>query len=168
MTFNTTNGHLRIPKSGIYYMHTTIQFQRNKKLDHNVERLAVDIKIKSFCKSEHSSNKYRNTGFNPKHYVIIPQGEKGGSYSIHTSGIAKLCENDIIYLHIQNMPHSIIIRNGAGALTNFGAFMIAPNCQEEAVSAPVTNATSPTTTSTRTTRATTEPPNNRCSRRDCK
>lgn len=163
MTFNETTGHLLIPKNGTYYMYSTIQFQRSITLDHDVP-LAVDIKIVTFTKS--GLNKRRNIGFNPKYNVVIPKGHKGGTYSMHTSGVARLCENDVIYLHIQGMPEDkVVILNGRSAYTNFGTFMIAPSCQEETSTPPATDTTSSPTTSTE---AQSSPTSNRCARRDCK
>lgn len=165
MTFNETSGHLHIPKNGTYYMFSTIRFRRNTDLVTDIE-LTVDIKIISSCSFGHSGNRGYNSGFNPKHYVIIPKGKVGSYYSVHTSGIARMCENDVIYLHIHNMKSNIVIRNGGGASTNLGAFMIVPNCQE--VSA--TDASVPTNTATPTTstEATSTSPPDRCNRRNCK
>ena len=175
MTFNGTNGHLRISKNGTYYMFSTIRFRRSKDLATDVMDLTVDIKTVSSCNFGHSGNRRYNSGFNPKHYVVIPKGKVGGFYSTHTSGIARLCENDVVYLHIHNMPNNIEIRNGGGAFTNLGVFMIAPHCQEDTDgptvttdddTVPTTKAdTTPTTSSTE---ARTSPPPNRCNRRNCK
>lgn len=173
MRFDKTSGYLRVPRNGTYYMHSTIRFQRNNELHKDVEDLAVDIKIVTYCRSKYSTNVYEDRGFNPKHHVIIPKGKKGTSYSIHTSGIARLCENDTIYLHVQNMPHNIIIRNDGGGYTNFGAFMIAPSCQEE-INPPITTATNPPTTraTTSTETTSTETPSSprpdRCRQRTCR
>ena len=163
MTFNETSGHLRIPKNGTYYMFSTIRFRRNKDLDTDMH-LTVDIKTISYgCNFRHSGNKGYNSGFNPKHYVVIPKGKVGGYYSTHTSSIARMCENDVIYLHIHNMKSEVVIRNGGGAYTNLGAFMIAPQCQEDTDPVSTTNAdTTPTTSA----EATSSPPD-KCSRRDC-
>ena len=167
MTFNETSGHLRIPKNGTYYMFSTIRFRRSADLVTDVE-LTVDIKIISSCKFGHSGNRGYNTGFNPKHYVIIPKGKVGGYYSTHTSGIARLCKNDVIYLHIHNMKSNIQIRNGGGASTNLGAFMIAPNCQEDTdVPTTDTDLNTATPTTSESTKATSSPPD-RCERRNCK
>lgn len=162
MTFNGTTGRIRVPRNGTYYIHSTVQFVRNIKMEDDVGDLAVDIKIVSRCGSKYSSNKYVDTGFNPKHHVIIPKGKKGTSYSTHTSGIARLCTNDTIYLHIQNMPDKIIIRSDGTGYTNFGAFMIAPSCQEEN---DIPTTSPPTTTSSE---SQSSPTPNRCGRRDCK
>jgi len=165
MTYNATTGHLRISKNGTYYMYSTVRFWRDKNLEHDVTDLTVDIKITSYCNSAHLGNLYRNTGFNPKHYVIIPKGGRGGSYSAHTSGIARLCKNDYIYLHIHGMPSHVVISSSGSASTNFGAFMIAPNCQEQVV-VPVTPTTNEPMTSTTQTEPRSSPtPPNRCERR---
>ena len=169
MTFNETSGHLRIPRNGTYYMHSTVNFQRNKHLEHDVEDLSVNIKIVTYCGSEYAPNKYKNSGFNPKHNVIIPKGKQGTSYSVHTSGIARLCENDSILLRIEKMPANIIIRSDGTGATNFGAFMIAPSCQEETgTDFQTTNVTTspPTTTSTEPTHSS-PTPNSRCDKRTC-
>ena len=172
MTFNETSGQLRIPRNGTYYMHSTVHFQRNKDLEHDVLDLSVNIKIVTYCGSEYAPNKYINSASNPKHYVIIPKGKQGTSYSVHTSGIARLCENDSIFLRIERMPFNIIIRSDGTGATNFGAFMIAPSCQEETANDyPTTNVT--TTTTSPPTTTPTEPahssstPNSRCEMRNC-
>ena len=165
MTFNESNGHLRIPKNGTYYMFSTIRFRRKEELTTDVTDLTVDIKIISSCNFGHSVS---YSGFNPKHYVVIPKGRAGGYYSIHTSGIARLCEKDVIYLHIHNMPSKVEIRNGGGAFTNLGAFMIAPQCP----GGTTKDADAPTTRNARTnppasTKAPSTPPPSRCDERDC-
>ena len=164
MTFNQKTGYLRISKNGTYYMYATVRFYRNANVENDIGRLAVDIKIISKCNSAHLGNKGINTGSNPKHYVIIPKGKKGGQYSMHTGGVARLCGGDYIYLKIQGMPGNIVIKNSGGASTNFGTFLIAPSCQEDA-SAPTTTAHPTTSTTPRS--SPTTPPSDRCRKRDC-
>ena len=169
MTFNETNGHLRIPKNGTYYMFSTIRFRRKVELTTDVTNLTVDIKIISSCNSWSGNRGIDSAGFNPKHYVVIPKGRAGGYYSVHTSGIARLCEKDVIYLHIHHMPPSKLeIRNGGGAYTNLGVFMIAPQCP----GGTAKDSDTPTTRSARSTtpastKAKSSPPPSRCDERDC-
>ena len=167
MIFNGTTGYLHISQNGTYYMYSTVLFQRSEALDHDVS-LAVDIKIVTYCKP--GLNKNGNIGFNPKHYVTIPKGTNRATYSVHTSGVARLCKNDIVYLHIHNMPpdDKVVILNKHGASTNFGTFMIAPSCQE-VPDAPATKSTSSPTTSTdpHSQSSPTSQAPTRCGRRDC-
>ena len=171
MTFNETSGYLRVPRNGTYYMHSTVHFQRYKHLEHDVADVAVNIKIVTYCGSKYAINRYRNSGVNPRHNVIIPKGKQGTSYSVHTSGIARLCKNDAIYLHIEKMPSNIIIRSDSTGHTNLGAFMIAPSCEDEIKIDPSsTNSTNnppATTTTTSTETQSSPPPNSRCDQRNC-
>jgi len=164
MLYDSSNGQLHIPKNGIYYMYATIRFRFNKAslghLDDLVVRITVNTTGNCFRKL---FNVGRNSAANPESHVIIPSSTKGTSQSIHIGGVSRLCKGDFIFLSIKNMPSILEINNNAFP-TNFGAFMIAPSCDEDEptppTSSPATTQTSPATDSQGGAKA-------RCSFRTC-
>ena len=175
MIFDSSNGQLRIPKSGIYYMYATIRFKINKAKMGYIDDLIVRINVNTTgaCIRKKLFNRGRNTGSNPENHVIIPSSNRGTSHSTHIGGVSRLCKDDFIYLTIKNMSSFLEIRND-GFPTNFGAFMIAPSCDEDetplgnqspthtpSTSNPATTQTSPATDSRGGAKA-------RCSFRTCK
>ena len=173
MTFD--NGQLHISKSGIYYMYATIRFKLNHAKTGHVDDLIVNINVNTTgaCLRKQLFNRGRNTGSNPESHVVVPSSTKGTSHSTHIGGVSRLCKDDFIYLTIKNMPSILEIRND-GFPTNFGAFMIAPSCDDDTLpeissTQPPTDEATPAVSSSS---ATQTPPTtdgrDRCSFRTCK
>ena len=172
MTFNQNNGQLKIPQNGIYYLYATIRFKINSAKTGHIDDLIVDIKVNTTgsCLRKRLFNKGRNTGSNPESHVIVPSSTKGTSHTTHIGGVSRLCKDDIIYLTIKNMPSILEIRND-GFPTNFGAFMIAPECSNSASSSaqspPATDPQTATATNPSTTPTQKPAESKRCRFRTC-